>query len=404
MVVKINKYSRNIILTIIKYGCSLYITCLAISTVHSFKYLISGFIELLLIFMISNSLIKIRKIIGYLVNVLLLFFYNIQILSLYFANSFITKVMLDNIIFLNDLQGKFYKYLMLIILIMILTFIPIEYVKIKKNTKISGIILISLIEIMSLLMQRTYSPYYNLYQLAKARYIYGNTLWTSQENGRDAKLEFYNDKIEGEIEKPTILGEKPNVIIIYVEGFSKNIVSDGRNIVPNISKIAAESLEFTNYYNHTFATLQGLIGQLYSGYQLDNMDTNSLISLQSILSTYGYSTIFINTEPENEPFTQYLSNLGFDKLITDNNLVDENTGYINDKEAFEFLYDVTEQQCKSGQPFLTSIYTYGTHVSLDSPDEVFQDGTDPLLNKFYNMDFQIGQFIQKFKENDAFNK
>ena len=61
----------------------------------------------------------------------------------FFTISFITKVMLDNIIFLNDLQGKFYKYLMLIIPIMILTFIPIEYVKIKKNTKISGIILIT---------------------------------------------------------------------------------------------------------------------------------------------------------------------------------------------------------------------------------------------------------------------
>lgn len=46
----------------------------------------------------------------------------------------------------------------------------------------------------------------------------------------------------------------------------------------------------------------------------------------------------------------------------------------------------------------TAIYTFGTHVSLNSPDAQYGDGTDPVLNKFYNFDQQFGLFLRRFQE------
>jgi membrane-anchored protein YejM (alkaline phosphatase superfamily) len=129
---------------------------------------------------------------------------------------------------------------------------------------------------------------------------------------RDIAPEFYKESIEDEISKPSGLPEKPNVILIFTEGLSKSVVEDERNITPNLQKFSKRALSFENYYNHTFATYRGLIGQLYSGYQLNNSDSNNLIALQDIFSAKGYNTAFINTEPDNEEFTTYLT-CGVDK-------------------------------------------------------------------------------------------
>lgn len=242
------------------------------------------------------------------------------------------------------------------------------------------------------------STFYNWYKVGLAEYKHIKLL-SESANISASKEEFYCSGIDDGIQKPSVLGEEPNIVLIFVEGFSENIIMDERDIVPNIKKFAQEAIQFKNYYNHTFPTLRGLIGQLYSGYQLDNMDVNLLPSLQSILENKGYYTTFINTEPCDQDFTQYLNNLGFDEVLTDEKQKSEESGDIYDKQAFELLYDTIDKQSVFQKSFLTAIYTFGTHVSFDSPDEKFKDGKDPLLNKFYNMDYQFGQFIEKFKKN-----
>jgi alcohol dehydrogenase class IV len=68
----------------------------------------------------------------------------------------------------------------------------------------------------------------------------------------------------------------------------------------------------------------GIIGQLFSGYQHNHYDSNNLVSLQSILrEKMGYTTHFINAEPNNSEFTSYLENLGFDSVYSNKNIVDD---------------------------------------------------------------------------------
>lgn len=213
----------------------------------------------------------------------------------------------------------------------------------------------------------------------------------------------FHDGIEDCITKPEYLPDNPNVVLIFTEGLSRNIIHDSRDIMPNVKKLESESLHFENYYNHTFATYRGLIGQLYSGYQLNNYDSNSLMSLQSILKVRGYNTAFINTEPNNKDFTGYLSRLNFDKLLTDASVDERGDSYIYDKDAYALLFETITEQSKEGKPFFTAIYTFGTHVSLDSPDVVYGDGKDPLLNKFFNADYWLGDFLLKFKSSPLYD-
>ena len=179
---------------------------------------------------------------------------------------------------------------------------------------------------------------------------------------------FYRKGIScASVERPDTLGDNPNIVLILMEGTSEHIVKDERGIMPNAAELEKKSISFSNYYNHTFATYRGISGQLYSGFQLDNYDSNSLIGIQDILSDKGYYTSFINTEPNLVPFA------------------------------------TIEEKSAGSQPFFTAIYTFGTHASFDSPDEKFGDGSLAELNKFYNADHWLGNFLEKLEASPAFD-
>lgn len=158
-----------------------------------------------------------------------------------------------------------------------------------------------------------------------------------------------------------------------------------------------KSLRFENYYNHTAPTYRGLIGQLYSGYQLENNDTNKLVSLQSVLKNTGYSTYFVNVETENEEFTTYLNSMGFDEVLSF--LV----GQENSGKEFEYLYDKAIELNQTNKPFLLSIYNVETHIGWDNSEHCYKNCKNSLYNKFYNFDYYYGEFMKKFEESEFFD-
>jgi hypothetical protein len=166
-----------------------------------------------------------------------------------------------------------------------------------------------------------------------------------------------------------------------MEGTAEHILKDERGIMTNAAALEKKSISFTKYYNHTFATYRGISGQLYSGYQLDDYDSNSLTGIQDILSDKVYYTSFINTEPNLIPFATYLTEMGFDEVSGE-----PGQGYsglnssMSDKEAYDLLLSHIEEKSVGSQPFFTAIYTFGTHASFDSPDEKFGDGRLTELN------------------------
>lgn len=390
------------ILIVIKYIFSICITFLAYRTTQNALYIVIGLLELSAIIIVSNYLLGLNKVFGQIVHFILFLLFNIQMLSLNFAGSFITPVMIENIGFLHDLHGKFGEYLRLIIPMLVCVLVPVKRVSLKRAISTISMIVVIILEILILAYGGKYSPIGNVYELYITQQDFKKMRMLTSEGSADL-MDFYNEKIDDYIDKPDELTKEPNVVLIFVEGLSENIIVDKRNIMPNLNKFKSETLSFDNYYNHTFATLKGLMGQLYSGYQLENLDDNVLISMQSILKKKGYQTAFINTEPTNVDFTNFLTSMRFDELVTDMDKVDHDAAYIHDSDAFDLLYDTMKKQNESGHPFFTAIYTFGTHVSLNSPDEKYGDGSDALLNRFYNLDYQIEGFLQKFKESEFFD-
>ena len=94
-------------LVVIKYLFSVYVTLMAFQTRHSRLYLICSLLELAGIIGISNLILMKNRWIGHGVHFLLLMIYNVQTLIVYFSGSFLSLIILGNVVFIKDLQGKF---------------------------------------------------------------------------------------------------------------------------------------------------------------------------------------------------------------------------------------------------------------------------------------------------------
>ena len=187
-----------------------------------------------------------------------------------------------------------------------------------------------------------------------------------------------------------------NVILIFIEGMSENIMSDSRGIMPCLANLKNQSVFFENYYDHTFATYRGLQGQLFSGHNYNDLDSNRMTGLADVLRDQGYRSVFINTEPKNEDFTAYLEDLHFDTVQS----ALGGSLFVADKTALNILFDTAENYHGKGKPFFLAMYTFGTHASLDAVDQLYGDGSDRVLNRFYNLDYYLGVFMQRFMNSD----
>lgn len=386
----------------LKYICSIILTVLALSGSRLSGGAVAAFAELAAIFCVSNIILRKWKIPGQIVNGILLLLYNAQMLVLLFGGTFITQAMITNLDSLEDLGGKTFIYGTGVVLVLCISLLPSRYIELRHFTWggiLSAVLALELV--FTLVSGNSFSPFY-AYNVLRNDLNETRRLTAAISNvDEDMTRHFWDYAYYDFRNKPEGLPEKPNVVIIFTEGLSQNIVEDERNIMPNVADMEKKSLFFENYYNHTFPTYKGLIGQLFSGYQLNNFDENTLVSLEEAFRKAGYHTSFINTEPQNLNFASYLESLRFDEVVTNIDMKGEGVGgSLTDKQAYEVLFDKMSGEHSAGQPFMTAIYTFGTHVSFDSPDEKFGDGSDRLLNKFYNTDYQFGKFMEKLEQSD----
>lgn len=398
-------FNYKLISTIIKYLFSALITVLAITTTGEWKFIALGLFELGIIILTTDLLSKRNPIAGRVLNCLLCLLYNAQVVILFFGNSFLQLVMVTNVASIQALGGKALEYGFGLLLVLIYSFLPAYPIDfLNKKHRIALLPFLLAVECLGLCFVGVrFSPAAGYIQVI-SQAIEISQLKHKVESIDGSASDFYSAVVEDHVHKDPRLSDYPNVILIFTEGLSQNVVSDEREIMPNLAKLQAESINFTNYFNHTFATYRGLSGQLYSGYQLDNLDENNLISIQDVLSAYQYHTTFINTEPANPEFSEYLQTFDFDEVL--GSVEDKRSGMVDsysDKEAYEMLFDTACSLEKANSPYFLCIYTFGTHVSLDSVDEVYGDGSNAVLNKFFNLDVQLGNFLGRFKESDLFN-
>ncbi len=383
---------------LIKLFFSIIITIIAAVCLKEYSYIACGIAEIGIIFIITDFINKKHHRIAYAFNSVFNLLYNFEVGLLFFSSSFISRIMITNLNSIEDLAGKGVIYIIAAIIVIIISFLKINKESLNIDLKIKSLILVLfiIIEILSfILLGNRYSPFYGYISLIDEEIRYNNLKKMINQSDVDKDF-FYKDDVSNYIDAKHNLGEKPNIILIFTEGLSQNVILDNRDIMPNVREYEEKSINFTGYYNHTFATYRGLIGQLYSGYQNENFDRNSLISLQSILKDKGYNTCFINTEPKNKDFTRYIKDFGFDDVVSTKTTAGV-TKTLSDRQAYEELIKQGEKLNKNEKPFFLAVYTFGTHVSLDSTDEKYKNGNSSILNRFYNLDYQFGKFIKMFE-------
>ncbi|CYV20066.1 sulfatase-like hydrolase/transferase [Streptococcus suis] len=393
----IGNYEKQLFL--FKYVVTFISIGIAFITSKSIEQVVVSTIELLSIIILSNIIGKRNRLYAYIFNSVTVLIILLEQFFMYFGGTYLSMIMLSNVGSLQALSNKLPLYIICIIIVISISLLPIIVYDVERDTQLLMFLLLFVGEITYFNLHKDMtSPFYNIYVLAKEKKEYDEIKARLAKEGTANLSKFYNEEVK-DYRKKAGLSAKPNVILIFVEGLSQTIIDDKKNLLPNVKSLQEKSINFTNYYNHTFATYRGIIGQLYSGYQFDNYEINKLVSIQEVLSNNGYETNFINTEPHNELFTEYLNNLEFDKVTTLSKAKEE----VSDKQAFELLFQTVSDRKKIEKPFFLSIYTFGTHIALDSQDEKYGSGSKPILNRFKNFDIQFGNFVKKMNEVGGFD-
>lgn len=226
----------------------------------------------------------------------------------------------------------------------------------------------------------------------------------------------YNDGKE--FERKTVFDDKDNlwkntlmrgnnVVLIFTEGMSSVVLSE--KLTPNAYRLSKSGFNVKNYYNHTAATYRGIKGQLMSGflcvdggaYSFPHITQlyakhkkNRPETLESILRDRGYSTVFVSPHKKTHYFNDFIKNIGFQEVVSE----EEN---LSDKKLYANLTREFNKLAEKKKPFFLVTYVLGSHLGLDSPDLKYGDGTNVYLNKFYNQDFWFGKFWEEFEKSPA---
>ncbi|CAA6819844.1 MAG: Choline-sulfatase (EC [uncultured Sulfurovum sp.] len=221
--------------------------------------------------------------------------------------------------------------------------------------------------------------------------------------------------------------EKPNVIVIFTEGFSartSSVYSEKYELLtPNLKRFSqdASTLRVDNFYNHTAATYRGLHGQLCSlfpymgggNFWFDNetlnLHKNNYKCLPHVLKNNGYETVYLNMHYKDESANDdMVSYFGFDTIHSGEYLSNRYLGgvkkiknaYMSDHQAYESLTKYLQEREEGEQtPFLLTTYTIETHAFLDIGEDgvPYKEGKNNVLNTIYNMDHAFGKFWDYFK-------
>lgn len=416
---KIHLWNEVPIVLFVKSFLSLmFATLLAIRSLQTKKCMYFTILELGIVFFIT-LIIKSKRI-SYIINSILTFIILIQHCIMFFGGTYLTYIMLTNVEAFGTISGKMDKIIPIVLSGILISFMPIRYkdkaIKldfVNKRFIALGLVIVLGIDIASCYhFSIGYSPIASMGYIAKTsleertirKKLEDNKIY-NKKNKNNKKLlneydrKFYSKNIKGYRAKDSVLTQNPNIILLFTEGLSQNIIDDPRNIMPNIRKFQQKTLNVQNYYNHTAATYRGITGQLYSGYQFYNTDSNRLPSLQSILKKRGYTSLFINPEPTVDNFVNQLKSFGFDNFIS-TDVKNNDIFYHKDSEMYNKMFAECKELNKRKKPFFASMYTFQTHCGVDvsNGDKMWGDGTVSELNKFHNLDYQFGKFMKKFKK------
>jgi arylsulfatase A-like enzyme len=248
-------------------------------------------------------------------------------------------------------------------------------------------------------------------------------------------------------------GPQPSIIVVAIESFRSDVVHQmhqGREITPNINRLAREGLEWTNAYSQSthsdyadiciVSSLYPLRTRQHHYYTVNDPWPKTLI--YDTLKPAGYSTAIISSQNEmwggmehflNTPHLDYFyhpqrstethlgilpeRDLGFAHEVYTGHL---KIGKFPDRHTADKALEWVEHQAKESKPFFISMNLQSSHFPFAMPDDVprpFQpceldsdvmfmiypeNRTPKVRNAYFNAlheaDRQVGRLVEKLKE------
>ena len=232
----------------------------------------------------------------------------------------------------------------------------------------------------------------------------------TNDKARQLVADLYNT---GPLKIPSIVSvKKPNVIFIIMESFTAKFVGclgGEPGVTPNLDKIAADGLLFTNIYAAGDRSEKGLVAVL-SGYPNQAITsiiktpnkTERLPQITKSLEAEGYHTSYTyGGELEFANIKSYLLNGGFDKLVSMYSFSPQQrtTSWgVHDHIVLNRFFNNIK---KEPQPFFATLFTLSSHEPYDvpmAPRFKGDDETTLFKNSVAYTDSTLGVFINRLKK------
>lgn len=200
--------------------------------------------------------------------------------------------------------------------------------------------------------------------------------------------------------------KRPNIVVFILESFGSNIcgaAGGAKGLTPNLDRMAAEGLFFSNFYANSYRTDRGLVAILsaYPGQPVTSLmkypeKSQNVPTLPGVLKQNGYDLSFYYGGDED--FTNmrsYLLHAGFEKRVCDKNFSSDELstkwGAYDHVVINRLIDDLKKPQ---QQPFCKVLLTLNSHEPFDVP---FQKFADPYPNSVAYTDSCLGVFYDFLK-------
>lgn len=256
------------------------------------------------------------------------------------------------------------------------------------NTMVAALIMLGLFVSMlspkdlSRLNKQWYRPYIvmefgiytyqfnDLYSCVKTKV---NTMFGYDEAAKTFREYYQDNNQENKTNKYTNLFKGKNIIVIHgesIQGFTMNVSMNGRELTPNINKMAQEGIYFSNFYaqesvgnssDSEFTLLTSLMPSS-SGTVFMNYFDREYVTLPKLLKDQGYYTFSMHGNSGSSWNRNVMHpKLGYDDFYyyTKDYNIDEKIGLgLSDKSFFRQSIDIINNFDNDKKPF------YGTLIML----------------------------------------
>jgi phosphoglycerol transferase MdoB-like AlkP superfamily enzyme len=207
-----------------------------------------------------------------------------------------------------------------------------------------------------------------------------------------------------------------NLVIILQESLGADFVGKlgGKDITPNIDKLANDGIWFENLYATGTRSVRG-IEAVITGFlptparsvvKLGGSQ-NNFFTIAELLSQQGYETSFIYGGAAHfDNMKRFFSNNGFNKIVDQSDYVNPSfvgSWGVSDEDLLQKAHDTFSELSSANKPFFSLVFTSTNHSPFEFPDgkiELAEQPKNTVANAVKYADFALGQFIETAKTSE----